>query len=105
MAIWRDSLILRANRYSERHGRTIRHELGFGYDGIVFSTTCQSAIKILRYEPLYVRERDVYLRLRENAITNVIGFDVPHMTNYDDELWVFEMSIVSPPFVLDFAGA
>jgi hypothetical protein len=104
MATWRDSLILRAHRYTERHDRTIRHELGFGYDGIVFSTSCQSAIKVLRYEPLYVRERDVYFRLQENAVTNVIGFDVPNMTNCDDELWVIEMGIVSPPFVPDFAG-
>lgn len=27
------------------------------------------------------------------------------MLNADDELWVVEMEIVSPPFVLDFAGA
>jgi hypothetical protein len=105
MAGWRDSLVLRANRYIERRGRTIRHELGFGIDGIVFSPTCQSAIKVLRYEPLYVRERDVYLRLQESCVTNIKGFDVPYMTDYDDELWVVEMSIVSPPFVLDFAGA
>ena len=86
MAAWRDSLELRTQRYVERFDRVIEKELGFGYDGIVFSTTCQSAIKVLKYEPLYFRERDVYLRLQENGITDVIGFDVPRMTNYDDEL-------------------
>src|SRR5258708_10527805 len=105
MAAWRDSLELRAQKYVKRFDRVIEKELGFGYDGIVFSTTCQSAIKVLKYDPLYVRERDVYLRLQENAVANIFGFDVPWMTNCDDELWVVEMSIVSPPFVLDFAGA
>lgn len=27
------------------------------------------------------------------------------MMGHDDELWVIEMSIVQPPFALDFAGA
>ena len=53
----------RAKEYAARYDREIEAELGFGYDGIVFSTTCQSAIKALRYEPLYQKERDVYLRL------------------------------------------
>jgi len=105
MADWREPLLLRANQYAERWDRTIRHELGFGYDGIVFSTNCQSAIKVVRYEPLYLRERDVYFRLQENGALNILGFDVPSMMNHDDELWVVEMTIVSPPFVLDFAGA
>jgi hypothetical protein len=59
MATWRDGIELRAKQYAQRYDRLIEDELGFGYDGIVFSTTCQSAIKALRYEPLYQRERDV----------------------------------------------
>ena len=105
MATWRDSLELREQQYAERYDLAIEKELGFGYDGIVFSTNCQSAIKVLRFEPLYIRERDVYQRLEENGISNILGFDVPRMTNHDDELWIVEMTIVSPPFVLDFAGA
>jgi hypothetical protein len=105
MDAWRENVELRAIQYAERHDRVIEKELGFGYDGIVFSTTCQSAIKVLRYEPLYQRERDIYMRLQEAGVSNVVGFDVPLMTDYDDELWVVEMGIVSPPFVLDFAGA
>ena len=105
MAAWRDTVELRAHRYAARYERTIEKELGFGYDGIVFATTCQSAIKAMRYEPLYQRERDVYLRLSVTGISNVLGFNVPVMTDFDDKLWVVEMGIVSPPFVLDFAGA
>lgn len=105
MTNWRDDLELRTKQYAERFDRPIEKELGFGYDGIVFSTSCQSAIKALRYEPLYQRERDVYLRLQEHGVSDLLGFKVPRMLNADDELWVVEMEIVSPPFVLDFAGA
>jgi hypothetical protein len=95
----------RARRYAKLHGLSLQDQLGSGYDGIVLSTTSQSAIKALRYEPLYIRERDVYLRLKENGIGRLSGFAVPKLINFDDTLWVLEMEIVSPPFVLDFAGA
>lgn len=80
-------------------------ELGFGFDGIVVSTDRLSAVKSFRHEPLYVRERDVYLRLRSRNVTEVMGFEVPRLVSFDDDLWIVEMTIVSPPFVLDFAGA
>ena len=105
MATWGDGPELRAKQYAQRYDRLIEDQLGFGYDGIVFSTTCQSAIKALRYEPLYQRERDVYLRIEEQGVTEVCGCRIPKLLHTDDELWVIEMRIVSPPFVLDFAGA
>lgn len=105
MANWREELVARTERYCQRYDCKIEAELGFGYDGIVFSTACQSAIKVLRYEALYQRERDVYLRLAENDVLDICGFRVPEFLRGDDELWVVEMRIVSPPFVLDFAGA
>ena len=30
---------------------------------------------------------------------------VPQLLGYDDDLWVVEMTIVTRPYVLDFAGA
>lgn len=83
----------------------MERKLGFGWDGIVFSTNCLSAIKGLRYEPLFLRERDVYRRLEQHAILSVLGFSVPRLVRSDDEFWVIEMTLVKPPFVLDFAGA
>ena len=85
-------------------------ELGGGVDGIVYSVvgspgTAASAVKALAYEPLYQRERDVYLRLQEYEISEVRGMSVPTLVDFDDHLWVVEMEIVRPPFVLDFAGA
>ena len=40
-----------------------------------------------------------------NRITNVLGFNVPQLVNFDDELRILEMTIVERPFVLDFAAA
>lgn len=74
-------------------------------DGVVLDTDQSTAIKALKFQQLYVTERDVYLRLCEKQVQTVAGFDVPEMLGYDDDLWVIEMEIVSPPYVLDFAGA
>ncbi|MCY2974206.1 MAG: hypothetical protein NTW52_06015 [Planctomycetota bacterium] len=38
-------------------------------------------------------------------ITHVAGHRIPIMTGSDDELLAIEMTIVSPPFCLDFGGA
>lgn len=59
----------------------------------------------MRFQPLYERERDVYIRLQSHSVVAIAGFSVPQLIQYDDSLWVVEMGIVSPPFVLDFAGA
>jgi len=65
----------------------------------------KSAIKVHVRERCYCRERDVYKRLMECELTDIRGCAVPEMLHYDDNLWVIEMTIVSRPFVLDFAGA
>ena len=105
MEDWREEIWERANQYAAEQGRILIGQLGYGYDGSVFATERQSAIKVLRFERLYQRERDVYLRLRSEAIIDIAGFSVPQLIHHDDRLWVVEMGIVSPPFVLDFAGA
>lgn len=53
----------------------------------------------------YERERDVYARLSEAGVRALLGFHVPQLIRSDDELLVIEMTIVTRPFVLDFAGA
>lgn len=93
-----------ARAYADKHGKTIAMHLGGGFDGVVVSTG-PTAIKAARHEPLYLRERDVYIRLLENDVNNVAGFAVPKLVEFDDELQVIEMEIVSPPFIVDFAGA
>jgi hypothetical protein len=101
MEDWREEIWERANLFAAENGRTLIGQLGYGYDGSVFATERQSAIKVLRFQRLYERERDVYLRLRSQSIVEVAGFAVPQLIHHDDRLWVVEMGIVSPPFVLD----
>ena len=105
MLPWLDEVRQRLVEYAGSRERAIRKQLGYGYDGIVYSTDCLSAIKGLRYQELYERERDVYLRLYNHDVFEVCGCRIPRLIDYDDRLWVVEMETVSPPFVLDFAGA
>lgn len=101
----RSEILERLKQFTIKHRRPLRAELGFGYDGIVFSTACQSAIKAFKYEHLYQQERNVYLRLQDHNVAAIRGFKVPQLLWFDDDLWCLEMTIVSRPFVLDFAGA
>ena len=94
-----------ADQFAERNGLTYARELGAGYDGIVFATDVPSAVKAFRHEALYQNELAVYRRLEEHAVRAVKGFKVPRLLRSDDELWTLEIEWVTPPFVLDFAGA
>jgi hypothetical protein len=95
----------RLRQYAESKVVALTDRLGHGVDGVVYMTSRRTAAKGFRYEPLYQRERDVYLRLREAGVEELRGFSVPQMFEAHDRLWVIEMSVVQPPFALDFAGA
>ena len=102
--------VWRAEEYAKRYGLVIGPELGSGLHGIVFSAESQSsvgrsALKVHERKQHYRRERDVYLRLKELGVTAVCGCNVPELLGWDDALWVIEMTVVTRPFVLDFAGA
>jgi hypothetical protein len=88
-----------------RVGKTLASELGWGYEGLVYATSSKTAIKVYIHENLYQKERDVYLRLREHGVRSVMNFKVPRLVDWTDDLCVVEMTVVSPPFILDFAGA
>ena len=111
---FRDEPLRRLNEYAKRNGLTLGRELGFGVHGIVYAAKGQSteglasmptAIKALEREAEYLRERDAYLRLLENNIRSIRQCTVPQLLYFADDLWILEMTIVSPPFVLDFGGA
>ena len=95
----------RIELYFSRYGLEKEEELGYGVDGIIFSTPDHTAVKSFRHVGHYQKERDVYRRLEENGVEQIEGFAIPQLVRHDDELWVIEMEIVQPPFVLDFAGA
>jgi hypothetical protein len=84
--------------------------LGSGIHGTVLAAMCNGqpgiwAIKAFDRHAAYLRERDIYLRLQECSVREIEGHNVPQLVRFDDDFWTLEMSIVTPPFVLDFAGA
>src|SRR5215469_9548296 len=106
MSYSRHEVMGRALHFAGKHGRVLEEELGFGVHGIVWSTDQQSVIKVHGSQHLYYeRERNIYLRLQEHNVTEVLGFHVPRLHAFDDELMALEIAIVQPPFVIDFAGA
>jgi hypothetical protein len=99
-----------AAAYASRHQLHLADRLGFGIHGIIFVAknnfnVGKTAIKAHRSMEPYGRERDIYHRLRDASISKIVGFSVPQLVRFDDELRVIEMTIVRRPFVLDFAGA
>ena len=76
----------RANACAAIRGMLLEDSLGFGFDGIVYSTNRQSAVKVFRHELLYRRERDVYFRLQVHRVIQILDFKVPQLIEFDDEL-------------------
>jgi hypothetical protein len=92
-------------KYQQRHNVQLVDRLGDGKDGLVFETAHRRAVKFLLDESLYHRELRAYQILRHRDIDEINGFQVPRLIRWDDELRAIEMTIVQPPFVLDFASA
>ena len=84
---------------------TLLTELGSGAEGFVFPTLDATAVKIFQYEEKFRREARAYARLRMREITEILGVAVPRMVKCNSELLVIEMTLVEPPFLLDFAQA
>src|SRR5712671_5470516 len=100
----------RLSEYARRRSLVVGAKLGDGGHGIVFRAENQSqsylcALKAHHAEIEYAKERDVYLRLRDHEVSALRGCAAPQLIGFDDSLLVIEMTIVTPPFVLDFAGA
>jgi len=88
----------------------VAETLGSGKDGIVIVARNKAkpgdvAIKVFRFDEAYLREKQVYERLRSLGVTSILGFNVPQLIAFDDDSRIIEMTIVRRPFVLDFAGA
>ena len=95
----------RAKLFCEQSGIHFTNALGHGIDGNVWQTSRQSALKVFAREDTYQRERDCYRRLFENDVSILAGFDVPELKDYSNLLLAIEMSVVSPPCILDFGKA
>jgi hypothetical protein len=99
-----------ARDYASRWQLHLAERLGFGIHGIVHAVednfkTVKGAIKVHRAAEPYFRERQIYERLRDSRVSEILGFHVPQLIRFDDRLRVIEMSVVTRPFLLDFAGA
>jgi hypothetical protein len=103
-------LLPKARLYAAQRQLDLAEPLGSGKDGIVLAAKYKAkpanvAIKVLHSAECYWREKRAYQRLASMAVTKVLGFNVPELIAFDDELLVLEMTIVKRPFVLDFASA
>ena len=103
-------LMQNARAYAAQHGLQLGQRLGFGIHGIIHVAednlkAGKTAIKAHREIEPYLRERAAYERLRAARVTELLGFRVPQFIRSDDTWLVIEMTIVTRPFVLDFAGA
>jgi len=97
-------------RYALRRNIKLGERLGFGVHGTVFAAEDNTkpgffAVKFHREERPFERECRVYQRLREEQTTRILGFNVPQLLRIDQEFRAIDMTIVRPPFLLDFADA
>ena len=95
----------RAHEYSNARGMKLERMLGRGKDGIVFATSTASAVKAYAIEGPFLREWACYRRFMEANVRDVLGLALPKLRGTDERLLVIEMSIVMPPYLLDFASA
>ncbi|MEM1010645.1 MAG: hypothetical protein AAGI46_00325 [Planctomycetota bacterium] len=79
--------------------------LGEGKDGSVYETDAGSAVKLHHAREVYERERDAYFRLLKRNVRFVRDLAIPKLLQHDDEFLILELTIVAPPFLLDFASA
>ena len=100
----RAKLLASALAYAESRGITLRTEakLGHGSDGDVWESSRYSAVKAIERLQTYDHEVECYRRLRDAGVRHLGGFDIPELEDHDDRLRIVEISIVQPPFLLDF---
>jgi hypothetical protein len=95
----------RFDQYCAARQQTAIADLGYGVDGYLWRVTGDSVIKVFRHDRQFDQELAVYQRLTARRIDRLQGFAVPILLNHDSEQRILELSLVSPPFVLDFAAA
>lgn len=76
--------------------------IGFGTDGSVWHSSRDTAIKACYRKDNYRDEVRCYEIFKNRKIRKIKGLSVPILEGCDDELLVFEMTIVEPPYLLDF---
>jgi hypothetical protein len=105
-----EDIIEKAEAYVARRDCRLAGRLGFGIHDAADAIEGNAhpgvaALKIHYAEEPYLREKQVYQRLKEAGVMEIRSFRVPQLIAFDDELLALEMTVVKPPWVLDFAGA
>lgn len=77
----------------------------WGWEAFLWLTDAESVIKVHRNRMEFTNELIVYQKLAEKPRKQIQGFQIPKLIDYDESLWVLELSIVTPPYVLDFGRA
>jgi len=106
-ALLMDSRRQRAEKIAKRYigVDTLMKDLGSGAEGFVFPSPSATAVKVFTYKEKFARELAAYKRLRRHKVDSVLGFAVPKLLKWNSRLLVIEMTLVEPPFLLDFAQA
>jgi hypothetical protein len=94
-----------SGQYELRYNFRFVDALGDGKDGRVLKTADGQAVKFFKDEAIYRRELRAYQILGQRDIDELNGFQIPRLLRFDDALLAIEMTIVAPPFLLDFASA
>ena len=72
-------------------------------DGEIFLTDRSTVVKVFGRPSTFRKEAEAYRRLAAlNPGERIAGHRVPRMLGADERLGVIELTLVDPPFVLDF---
>jgi len=80
-------------------------KLGAGIDGTVYYTSHRTVVKVHVRQQSYQKEVEAYERLRDHRVTSILGHAVPELIASHHIFKIVEMTIVTIPFVLDFASS
>jgi len=97
-------LLSRAEAYADSKGIRLigKNMLGYGSDGSVWHSSRRTAVKALYHQKNFDNELECYLRLKAASVRRIGMFDVPFLEDFDNERRILEISIVQPPYLLDF---
>jgi len=91
--------------YTKVYGSRFVARLGEGKDGEVFQTDGMTAVKFLGSLEYFHREERTYRILADIGVKQIAGHFCPFFVRSDDTLLSIEMTIVRPPFIVDFVSA
>lgn len=90
-------------RKSDGRKPEFNSSFGCGQEGYVWPVEGGvSAIKVFERRKNYEIELGCYEILDAHKVTEVYGFNIPQLIGWSEELLIIEMTIVKPPFILDF---